>query len=398
MPVRSRIIRWSGRTFCAMLVYAGCAAGTMPAPPLGARSFSPTAEACRERKADLRRATLDVHERQKNIGLAVAIRRDGQLVFSEGFGLADLENAVPVDPRTTRFAVASVTKAFTGLALLKAVERGRIDLDAPIQRYVPTFPVKSEGAISPRLLAAHLAGIRHWKDERTPALYARHFRDVNEILPLFAADALVAAPGSKYSYSSYGYDLLGAALQAAYGKPYPQVIADEVFTPLGLQETAFDDVRKVVPHRARHYTYYDLDTFAETTEPLRVPDWDYSHNLAAGNVISTAEDLVQFGDLLASPGYLSGESLDLLYTRPRSGAVESPMSFGWFVSDATSPSRHIYITGSNAGIQAGLFVYPDRRLVIAIVSNTWGVGSRSGELVGNNPADLPSRLASMCGQ
>jgi CubicO group peptidase (beta-lactamase class C family) len=86
---------------------------------------------------------------------------------------------VPVT-NETRFGVASITKAFTGLALLKLHEVGRIDLDVPIQRYVPAFPVKPGGVITPRLLAAHLAGIRHWGPERNAALYARHFDDVND--------------------------------------------------------------------------------------------------------------------------------------------------------------------------------------------------------------------------
>src|SRR5205823_16404 len=124
------------------------------------------------------------------------------------------EHGVAVDPRT-RLPVASVTKAITGLALVRALERGEIELDLPIQRYLPDFPRKPEGGITVRLLAAHLAGIRHWANERTPELYARHFDDVAQILPLFAGDPLVAPPGTRYSYSSYGYDLLGAALQAA---------------------------------------------------------------------------------------------------------------------------------------------------------------------------------------
>ena len=122
---------------------------------------SPQLAACRDRSPALRNAIADIQRRQRNIGLSVLVMLGGETVVAENLGFADLEHRVPVTSET-RFGVASITKAFTGLALLKVHEAGRIDLDAPIQRYVPAFPVKPGGAITPRLLAAHLAGIRHW--------------------------------------------------------------------------------------------------------------------------------------------------------------------------------------------------------------------------------------------
>lgn len=350
---------------------------------------------CTAGAADLRAAIREVHDKQHNVGLSVAIGRDGQVVFSEGFGFADLEDSVPVRPNS-RFTVASVTKAFTGIAVLIAAQRGRLDIDAPIQRYVPAFPLRPEGTITARLLAAHLAGIRHWRNERTPALYAQHFEDVTEILPLFANDSLVAPPGTRYSYSSYGYNLLGAALQSALGQPYQRLVTNEIIAPLGLTSTSFDDVRHVIPHRARHYTFYDLTTFAQLAEPQRVPDWDYSHNMAAGDILTTAEDLTRLGNSVTHPGLLTAASLELLYTRPHIGGVESPVSFGWFVDSAGPRPRRLYITGSNAGVQAGLHVFLDARLSVAIISNSWGVGSRSGELVGSAPNDLAAHLFAIC--
>jgi CubicO group peptidase (beta-lactamase class C family) len=327
--------------------------------------------------------------------MSVAVSHAGRIVFSEGFGMADLEGGVPASPKT-RYPIASITKAFTGVATLKAVERGELDLDAPIQKYVPDFPRKPGPEITPRLLAAHLAGIRHWADERTPALYARHIDDVRDILPLFAADTLVAPPGTRYSYSSHGYNLLGAALQAASHTRYQDAVMRDIMTPLAMASTQFDDIRRIIPLRSRKYSFYDLVTFADLTEPVRVPDWDYSHNMAGGNIITTADDLVRFGDALTTPGLLTPASLALLYRRPRVGAVESPMSFGWFVTDTAGSPRRIHINGSNAGVQAGLFVFPDERLVIALASNTWGKGSRSGELAGGGAKDLPARIAAAC--
>jgi len=347
---------------------------------------------CAASAAEVREAIRRVHEKQKNIGLAAAVAREGKLVFEDYRGSADLEHRVPVT-RDTRLGIASITKAFTGVALLKLWETGRIDLDAPVQKYVPSFPVKPEGTITPRLLAAHLAGIRHWKAERTPELYATHFDDVSKILRLFENDPLESAPGTRYSYSSYGYDLLGAVIQAASGESYTDDVSRALLSPLHLDATGFDDVRRVLPHRVRRYSFYDPVTFDEKSEPVRVPDWDYSHNLAGGNMFSTARDLVRFGSAFVRPGFLNREAWLLLTTRPRIDSVESPMSFGWFVSEKDRTPREIHTSGSNAGVQAALYVYPDSALVVAVHSNTWGVGSGSGEMV----SDLPQEIARLCG-
>ena len=378
--------------FLLSFALAGC---TRPASTATTGATSDGADRCAANADAIRAAITDVATRQANVGMSVAVRHAGRIVFSEGFGMADLESGVPATPET-RYPVASVTKAFTGVAVLAAAARGVLDLDAPVQKYVVDFPRKPGPDITPRLLAAHLAGIRHWASERTPALYARHIDDVRDILPLFAADSLVVPPATRYSYSSHGYNLLGAALQSASGVRFQDVVMRDIMRPLAMTSTQFDDVRRITPHRARKYSFYDLETYVDLTEPVRVPDWDYSHNMAGGNIISTAEDLTRFGDALTRPGLLSAPSLALLYRRPRVGAVESPMSFGWFVTDTAGSPRRIHINGSNAGVQAGLFVFPDERLVIALLSNTWGKGSRSGELAGGGSRDLPARIAAAC--
>ena len=361
------------------------------AAPLDAQR-SPQLAACRAKSPALRNAIADVQRRQRNVGLSVLVMLGGETVVAENLGFADLEHRVPVTSET-RFGVASITKAFTGLALLKLHEAKRIDLDAPIQRYVPAFPVKPGGAITPRLLAAHLAGIRHWAQERNADLYARHFDDVNDILPLFKDDTLVAPPGTKYSYSSYGYNLLGAAIQSASGVKYQDYVNREIISRLGLKSTGFDDVRRVLPNRARRYSYFHPWTFAiDSVSVYRVPDWDYSHNTAGGNMYSTAPDLARLGRAIERQGFLSQQSLDLLNRRPRVGAVQASMSFGFFVSDSTAPHRLLSIGGSNAGLQSGLQVYPDDDLVIVVLANTWGIGSNSGEMNGV----FPSRLAAIC--
>src|SRR6266404_4420741 len=157
-------------------------------------------------------------------GLAIAVAVDGRIVYSEGFGFADLEERVPVWP-TTKFRIGSVSKPLTAVALVQLVEQGKLDLDAPVQKYVPSFPDKG-APITTRMLAGHLGGIRHYKDDEN--LSAKHYNNVLEGLKIFEDDPLVAPPGTKFSYSSYGFNLLSAVVQGASGQDFLSYMHEHV--------------------------------------------------------------------------------------------------------------------------------------------------------------------------
>lgn len=257
---------------------------------------------------------------------------------------------------------------------------------------MPGFPKKEGGEITPRLLAAHLAGIRSYRsDEKTEAFLARHYGNVVDALALFKDDPLVSAPGSRYAYTSYGYNLLAAAIQSAAGKPYDSFMAEAILKPLKLNHTEFEDIRRSAPDRTENYSFYDPFTSQAKQEVSKVPRFDYSYNMGGGNILTTAEDLARFGQAFIRPGLFTKESLALFYARIRHKDVESPWSYGWFVAPDANGARRIYITGAFLGTQAALQVYPDDDLVIAIISNTWGINSRSNEMV----MDLPRRIAAI---
>ena len=146
-------------------------------------------------------------------GASVTVMVDGRIVWSEGFGYADLELGTPVRAGLTKFRIGSVSKPLTAAALGVLVDQGKIDLDAPIQTYVPDFPEK-RGPVTLRLLAGHLAGIRHYRGAEF--LSSTNYETVAEGLAIFAADTLLFAPGSAYSYSSYGWNLISAAIENAH--------------------------------------------------------------------------------------------------------------------------------------------------------------------------------------
>lgn len=383
----------------AALLVSGCAHASVQAadfaPAVGHQRIE-ASSSCADSAPAFRRVIAEFQSRQQNTAISVGVRHRGRTVFREASGFANLEARTPADPAMA-FSIASIAKAFTGAALLRLVEAGRIDLDAEIQRYVPDFPRHPSGRpVTLRMLAHHLAAVRHWGAERNEALYARHFDDVHDILALFRDDPWVPglAPLTRYSYSSYGYNTLAMAIQSASGTPFQQYLNAEVLQPLKLRSVQFDRPGLGGARRPSRYSWYDLVDFHDlTTAPQPVPDWDYSHNMAAGGLIANVDDLLTFGRALREPGFLNAASLALIWTRPAIDGVESPMSFGWF--PRSNPAR-ISISGSNAGVQAALTVWKDEDLVVTALANSWGRGSRSGEFMDDGKDGLIGRLAAVC--
>jgi CubicO group peptidase (beta-lactamase class C family) len=363
-------------------------------PQAGAGGDAPSP--CADSAEAFRQVIAEFQSRQRNVAISVAIRHNGRTVFREATGFADLETSLPADSDMA-FSIASITKAFTGAALLKLVEAGRIDLDAEIQRYVPDFPRHPSGTpVTVRMLVYHLGAVRHWGPERNEQVYARAFDDAHDILALFRDNPWVPdlAPLTKYSYSSYGYNLIAMAIQGASGSPFQQYLSDTVLRPLSLASVQFDHPGLGGARRPSRYSWYDLKDFHELEDaPQRVPERDYSHNMAGGGLIANVDDLLTFGRALREPGFLSAASLAQVWTRPTLQGVESPMSFGWF--PRTGPLR-LGIGGSNPGVQAGLTVWKNDDLVVAVLANSWGRGSRSGELMDDGAGGLIGRLAAVC--
>ena len=183
-------------------------------------------------------------------GLQVAVAVDGKLVWSRVCGYADVARHRPTGPATL-FRVGSVTKMFTATALARLVQEGKVELEAEVQKYVPSFPKKGS-PLRIAHLASHQSGIRHYEGGET--LNTRHYRSVSDSLGVFACDPLLFPPGSDFSYSRDGFNLLGAALEAASGGSYPDVLQRTVLGPLGVTRTHPDNMRlrgRATPYEVR---------------------------------------------------------------------------------------------------------------------------------------------------
>jgi CubicO group peptidase (beta-lactamase class C family) len=293
-------------------------------------------------------------------GLQVAVAVDGRLVWSETFGYSDVERRVPVT-RTTLFRIGSVSKPLTAAAVARLVEAGKLDLDAPVQRYVPSFPQKP-WPVTTRALAGHLAGIRHYRGGEF--MLNRRFASVTEGLGIFADDTLLFEPGTRFSYSSYGWNLISAVVEGASGEDFLRYMSTHVIGPLGLTHTAPDRADSLIPDRTR---FYDQDSSAGFVLSRPV---DNSYKWAGGGFLSTAEDLVQFGSAMLRPGFVQATTLDLLFTSQRTrDGMPVGYGIGWFLTSDSLGHRLAFHGGGSVGGTTAFGIDRDSRVVIAITSN-----------------------------
>lgn len=295
-------------------------------------------------------------------GVSIAATRDGRLVWSQGIGCADLEQEVPVTP-LSRLRIGSVSKPLTSALLGLLVEEGRLDLDAPVQTYVPDFPRKA-WPITTRQLAGHLAGVRHYKGGEFES--REHYATVRESLAIFENDPLLFEPGTKFSYSSYGWNLVSAVLEGAAHEGFLSMMETRVFQPAGMAHTSADDPQRIVPDRARFYT-----RTADTGAVVNAGYVDNSIKWAGGGFLSTTEDLVAFGDALLEGRLLKPETLRALWTSQRTAdGKETGYGMGWGVSRDAKGRRRISHSGGAQGGTAYLVIYPEERFVMAMLVNS----------------------------
>jgi CubicO group peptidase (beta-lactamase class C family) len=192
----------------------------------------------------------------------------------------------------------------------------------------------------------------------------RHFATVRDGLAIFQDDSLLFPPGTRFSYSSYGWNLVSAVVEGAAGEEFLPYISAHVFRPLGLTHTAPDRSDSLIPDRTQ---FYDADSSGASHV---APPVDNSYKWAGGGFVSTAEDLVKFGSALMAPGFLRRETLDLLFTSQRTSAgEETGYGIGWFVRTDSLGHHWVFHGGSAVGGTAVLGLDRDAHLVMALLTN-----------------------------
>lgn len=313
--------------------------------------------------AEAREIVRDLMADQNIPGFSIAVGLEGDVIWSEGFGYANLEHRIPVTT-LTKFRVGSVSKPITAAAMGILMDAGRLDLDALIQEYVPSFPERRY-AITVRQVAGHIAGIRHYQGDEN--LSAQRYTTVLDGLEIFDDDPLLFEPGTEFSYSTYGWNLLSAVVEGASGESFLEYMKDVVFEPLGLRHTLAGHTDSIIAHRTAFYQR------SQGGRLVNAPFVDNSYKWAGGGFLSTPEDLIRFGSAHLEPGFLEAETLETFFTSLRlDDGEETNYGVGWFIRPNERGERVVYHTGGSVGGTTVLYVNRDRGLVVAAVANIGG--------------------------
>lgn len=321
-------------------------------------------------------------------GVAVAVLRDHKLLFVKGYGRANLELATPVSAKTV-FRIGSLTKQFTAAGVLLLAEQGKLKIDDKLSLYLPNFPRAND--VTLRDLLDHTSGIHNFtespvidKISTSGATVEDLVNDIAGQSPLFDFE-----PGTGWWYSNSNYVLLGAVIEKVSGKTWAAFMKSEIFDKLGMTDTAADDARDVVPHRASGYSL-----IGGTPGKFRNADFtDMSVPYAAGALRSTAGDMARWNAALFGGKLLKAESLNEMLApgRLRNGAetqtaiawpggksfppppgyIPGPYSFG-LDHHSEDGRRIIGHDGSIAGFNALMQTYVDEGLTIIVLTNTDG--------------------------
>lgn len=296
-------------------------------------------------------------------GIAIAVSVEGETVWAKGFGYADLEHRVPIWP-TSKFRIGSVSKPLTAAAVAQLYEQGRLDLDAPVQQYVPDFPEK-RWPLTTRQLGGHLGGIRHYRG--VEFLSSDAYPSVDKSLEIFEGDPLLHEPGSKYQYSSYGWNLISAVVEGASGRDFLDYMREEVFRKLDMRHTVADHVDSLIYQRVSFYVRNDEG------ELLNAPFVDNSYKWAGGGFLSTTEDLLAFANAHLTGGFLSDKALTMLFTEQQTTAGEGiGYGFGWRIFSDEQGRQYLSHGGGSIGGTTWLAMQPDSRVVVAAMVNLSG--------------------------
>ena len=325
-------------------------------------------------------AAVEAFQKQHKIpGISVAVSQNGKRVFDQGFGLSDVENQVGATPETV-YRTASIAKPLTAICVLQLAEQGKIDLDEPIHQYCPEFPEMENGP-TVRQLLCHQGGVRHYKNALEPN-GTRYYSTLQDSLDLFVKDPLLAPPGTRFLYTTYGYSLLGRAVETAAGQPFDTYLQEHVFDRANMKSAGLDNVYQIIPHRTRGYATLGEQQHRRLPsiirDKLKPGDvvncklHDTSMKIPGGGLICSASDLVQLGNAMLNDKLLQRATREKAWT-PQSthDGKATTYGLGWVVTQADQSPR-ISHSGGQAGTATYLMILPDQQAVIAIMANLQG--------------------------
>ncbi len=298
-------------------------------------------------------------QQQQIPAIIVAAGMMDRIVYSRAFGNADLENAIPATTETL-VRTGSIAKPISAAAAMTLVDSGKLDLDAPVQKYCAPFPLK-QWPITTRELLSHTSGIRHYQEGEIES--TRHYKWMSDGFAIFANDPLLFEPGTAFSYSTYGYTVVGCVIEGASGMRFEDYVAEHVLKPAGMTHTVVDDVFEIVPHRARGY--HKIKGQVKNAGLM-----DSSYKIPGGGYVTTAEDLVRFAQALMNGKIVKPDTLVQMWTSVNvpDGGTRSNYGLGFSVL-MVDGGKYVSHGGGQQGTSTIMVIIPAKHFAVAALAN-----------------------------
>ena len=293
-------------------------------------------------------------------GAAVAVVKDGNVVYRKAFGLANLELKTPMQPEMV-FEIGSVTKQFTATAILMLIEQGKLSLDDDIRKFFPDYPDKG-AKITIEHLLTHTSGIKSytgtpkwrplWREDVTP----------QQLIDLTKDEPLEFQPGSRWAYNNTGYVMLGAIIEKLSGMSYPDYVAKTFFEPLGMKTALYASHETIVPNRAYGYDRQG-DSFRNTIY------LSFTHPYAAGSLMMSVDDLVVWEEAVAAGKLISKGMWERAFTPYKLSSGETASyGYGWEtdVYEGRALARH---NGGIPGFISEVVRVPSEKVYVVLLTN-----------------------------
>jgi D-alanyl-D-alanine carboxypeptidase len=298
---------------------------------------------------------------QAGPGAAVLVQKDGQVLLRKGYGLANIELSVPVEPDMV-FRIGSVTKQFTAVSILMLLEQGKLSLDDPIEKFLPDYPTHGH-TITVTHLLNHTSGIKSFTG--MPEFWQNQGKDytLTELVDFFKHQPMDFAPGKRWAYNNSGYALLGAIIEKVSGLEYAQFLQQHIFEPLGLQHSSYDSATRIIPRRASGYSRGPQGI-------INAPYISMTGPHGAGALISTVDDLACWNAALDDGRLIKPETLQQAWTPCCLFDGSSiPYGCGWSVGQWAG-WQWIEHGGGINGFTCHVLRIPSEQIFVAVLTNS----------------------------
>lgn len=293
-------------------------------------------------------------------GASVIVVKEGKVIFRKGYGKANMELGVPIEPNMV-FRLGSITKQFTAASIMMLAERGKLSITDDITKYLPDYPTQGHKITIEHLLT-HTSGIKSYTSMPEWLALWRKDLKLNELVDLFKNQPMEFAPGEKWNYNNSGYVLLGAIIEKLSGQSYEDFLIKNIFEPLDMKDTYYDSTTRIIPRRVSGYSKsakgYANAEYLSMSQPY-----------AAGSLMSTVDDLAKWDAALSTDKILRQESLKRAWTPYiLNNRKPTKYGYGWYMTSIEG-SRTIEHGGGINGFITDAIRLPDERIYVAILTN-----------------------------